>query len=157
MESFLGEDYQSHVEKLKEKLNVDLVGIAMPNDLIAQTNIKWTHISGALNNRYKKIELQKGKGIAGLVLKSGRPWIELDVSSSSIGSHIFDFPIVRFESLTNFIALPLWKYNKVAAVLLIGNRNKKPFDLDMFEEVDRELNHGFGAFYRKDVINSVTQ
>ncbi|WP_414045173.1 GAF domain-containing protein [Macrococcus equi] len=150
-------NYQAEIDHLKDKLGVDFVGLAMPSDLILQTDIHWTHVAGAKNERYRKIELQKGKGIAGFVLKSGRSWIELDVSSSSIGSHIFDFPIVRFESLTNFIALPLWKYNKVAAVLLIGNRNKKPFDLDMFEEVDRELNHGFGAFYRKDVINSVTQ
>ncbi|WP_414049037.1 GAF domain-containing protein [Macrococcus animalis] len=156
MDTIMKHNYQGEVNRLRDKLNVDFVGLAMPSDLISQTDIHWTFVSGATNERYKKIELQKGKGIAGFVLKSGRSWIELDVSTSSIATHIFDFPIVRFERLTNFMALPLWKYNKVAAVLLIGNREKKPFSLAIYEEVNIELDKGFGAFYRKDVINSVT-
>ncbi|WP_414044260.1 GAF domain-containing protein [Macrococcus sp. EM39E] len=156
MDTIMKHNYQGEVNRLRDKLNVDFVGLAMPSDLISQTDIHWTFVSGAMNERYKKIELQKGKGIAGFVLKSGRSWIELDVSTSSIATHIFDFPIVRFERLTNFMALPLWKYNKVAAVLLIGNREKKPFSLAIYEEVNIELDKGFGAFYRKDVINSVT-
>ncbi|MCE4956495.1 GAF domain-containing protein [Macrococcoides caseolyticum] len=156
MDAIKSHNYQAEVDELREKLNVDFVGLAMPSDLITQTNIHWTHVSGALNERYKKIELQKGKGIAGFVFKSGRAWIELDVASSNIATHLFDFPIVRFERLTNFMALPLWKYNKVAAVLLLGNRDKKPFSLEIYEEVNSELDKGFGALYRKDVINSAT-
>ncbi|MDJ1109358.1 MAG: GAF domain-containing protein [Macrococcoides caseolyticum] len=149
-------NYQDEVDQLKDKLNVDFVGLAMPSDLILQTDIHWTFVSGATNERYKKIELQKGKGIAGFVLKSGRSWIELDISTCSIATHIFDFPIVRFEKLTNFMAIPLWKYNKVAAVLLVGNREQRPFNLEVYETINGELDKGFGAFYRKDVINSVT-
>ncbi|MGV2875494.1 GAF domain-containing protein [Macrococcus capreoli] len=156
MDTITQYNYQEEIDQFKENLKVDFIGLAMPSDLISQTNIHWTFVSGALNERYKKIELQKGKGIAGFVLKSGRSWIELDVTSSSIATHIFDFPIIRFEKLTNFMALPLWKYNKVAAVLLIGNRDKKPFHLEIYEEVNKELDKGLGAFYRKDVINSVT-
>lgn len=156
MDTIMKHDYQNEVDRLRDKINVDFVGLAMPSDLILQTDIHWTFVSGATNERYKKIELQKGKGIAGFVLKSGRSWIELDVETSSMSTHIFDFPIVKFEKLTNFMALPLWKYNKVAAVLLIGNRDKKPFSLQIYEDVNIELDRGFGAFYRKDVINSVT-
>lgn len=156
MDTIMMHNYQEKVNQLRDKLNVDFVGLAMPSDLISQTDIHWTFVSGATNERYKRIELQKGKGIAGFVLKSGRSWIELDVSTSSIATHIFDFPIVRFESLTNFMALPLWKYNKVAAVLLMGNRENKPFDLAIYDETNRELDKGLGAFYRKDVINSAT-
>ncbi|RAI81227.1 GAF domain-containing protein [Macrococcoides goetzii] len=156
MDTIMMHNYQEKVDQLRDKLNVDFVGLAMPSDLISQTDIHWTFVSGATNERYKRIELQKGKGIAGFVLKSGRSWIELDVSTSSIATHIFDFPIVRFESLTNFMALPLWKYNKVAAVLLMGNRENKPFDLAIYDETNRELDKGLGAFYRKDVINSAT-
>lgn len=156
MDTIMMHNYQEKVDQLRDKLNVDFVGLAMPSDLISQTDIHWTFVSGATNERYKRIELQKGKGIAGFVLKSGRSWIELDVSTSSIATHIFDFPIVRIESLTNFMALPLWKYNKVAAVLLMGNRENKPFDLAIYDEINRELDKGLGAFYRKDVINSAT-
>ncbi|WP_181451712.1 hypothetical protein [Macrococcoides caseolyticum] len=54
------------------------------------------------------------------------------------------------------MAIPLWKYNKVAAVLLVGNREQRPFNLEVYETINGELDKGFGAFYRKDVINSVT-
>lgn len=146
-------DYQTIIHQMKERLNVDFVGIAMPSDLISQTNIKWQFVSGETNKRYKLIELQRGKGIAGQVIKSGKPWIELDVDHSELTSHIFDFPIVKFERLTSFISIPLWKYNKVAAVLLIGNRGHHKFDSNIMKDVEKSLTEGFGPFYRKDTIN----
>lgn len=148
-------DYQALIDQLRESLNVDFIGLAMPSDLILQTDIHWRYVSGETNERYKKIELKKGKGVAGIVIKTGRDWIELDIESSSLQTHLFDFPIIRFEKLTNFIAVPLWKYNKVAAVLLIGNRSKRPFTLTMHEQLKTSIEQGLGAFYRKDVINSV--
>lgn len=148
-------DYQIIIDQLRESLDVDFIGLAMPSDLILQTDIHWRYVTGETNERYKKIELKKGKGVAGIVIKTGRDWMELDVASSSLQSHMFDFPIIRFEKLTNFLAVPLWKYNQVAAVLLIGNRNKRTFTLTMHEQLKAQLDKGLGAFYRKDVINSV--
>lgn len=148
-------DYQAMIDQLRESLNVDFIGLAMPSDLILQTDIHWRYVSGETNERYKKIELKKGKGVAGIVIKTGRDWIELDIETSSLQTHLFDFPIIRFEKLTSFIAVPLWKYNKVAAVLLIGNRSKRPFTLTMHEQLKKNLEQELGVFYCKDVINSV--
>lgn len=52
-------DYQAMIDQLRESLNVDFIGLAMPSDLILQTDIHWRYVSGETNERYKKIELKK--------------------------------------------------------------------------------------------------
>ncbi|GGB08426.1 GAF domain-containing protein [Macrococcus hajekii] len=146
-------DYQQHLYELRQSLRVDFAGIAMPSDLAVQDDIRWLHVSGADNERYQRIHLQRGKGIAGSVMKSGRAWLEHHIDAHTFPDDRFNYPIIRSEKLTSFIAVPLWKYNRVAGVLLLGNRENRPLADNIQQLVDLNLAAGFGPFYGEDVFN----
>lgn len=147
-------DFQHHLNQLRTEMKVDFAGIAMPADLVMQNDIRWLHVSGADNDRYQRIHLQKGKGIAGIVMKSGRNWLEREINDQTFTEDLFNYPIIRSEKLTSFLAVPLWKYNRVAGVLLIGNRAEHRLSEHIEEEMEQYLAAGFGPFYGKDVFNS---
>lgn len=60
-------DYQIIIDQLRESLDVDFIGLAMPSDLILQADIHWRYVSCETNETYKKIELKKEKASQGLL------------------------------------------------------------------------------------------
>lgn len=146
-------DYSSKLDDIRTKLKVDFVAIAFPEDLFSGDAISWNFVSGNLNNKFKRIHLRRGKGIAGQVLKTGRPCIEQDVLNSTLYKETFRFPIIAFEKLTSFIALPLWKYNKAVGVILIGNRNQIYLPTSLVDDLELYIRTDLTPFYEKDVFN----
>lgn len=146
-------DYESAVKQLQKDMGVDFVGLALPSNLKSEQDVTWKYVCGNLNERYKRIHLRRGSGVAGVVMKTGRKWIDRDISKTDVGEYTYKFPIINFENLTSFFAVPLWKYNKVVAVLLFANRNHTPLTETIEADVEKLLETGFGPFYPEDVIN----
>lgn len=123
---FSKHDYQSELEVLRLRFGFDFAGLALPTEDHAGMKIKWRYVSGNLNNRYQRIVLRNGRGIAGTVMKTGKPMTIADTNQEEIQQSLFNFPILLSEQLTALIAIPLWHNHRVKGVLLFGQRNGKP-------------------------------
>ncbi|WP_086428052.1 nitrate respiration regulation accessory nitrate sensor NreA [Staphylococcus cornubiensis] len=123
---FSQHDYQDEIDRLRHEYQFDFAGIALPSEDHAGTKIKWRYVSGNLNERYRRIVLRNGHGIAGNVMKTGKPMIIANTASDKIQSSLFNYPILMSEQLTALIAIPLWHNHRVKGVLLLGQRDQKP-------------------------------
>ncbi|GGI40947.1 nitrate respiration regulation accessory nitrate sensor NreA [Mammaliicoccus stepanovicii] len=142
-------NFQKQLDLIRETYDIDFVGLAMPTVENELYMIKWRYVSGNLNQRYKNIILRNGRGIAGIVIKSGKQIVIDQIKESSYDNQIFNYPIIQSEQLTSLIALPLWLDNRVSGVLMLGQRNDKPLPNINLQNFNR-----FGPFYGKDMINS---
>ena len=119
-------DYQSELDNLRIHFGFDFAGLALPTEDHVGMKIKWRYVSGNLNNRYQRIVLRNGRGIAGNVMKTGKPMTIANTNQDEIQQSLFNFPILLSEQLTALIAIPLWHNHRVKGVLLFGQRNDKP-------------------------------
>ena len=119
-------DYQNELDRLRLRYQFDFAGIALPTEDHVGTKIKWRYVSGNLNERYQRIELRYGRGVAGNVMKTGKPMIITDANEQQIQSALFNYPILISEQLTSMIAIPLWHNHRVKGVLLFGQRENTP-------------------------------
>jgi nitrogen regulatory protein A len=97
--------------------------------------IRWLYTSGNSNDRFKRIALKPGRGLAGFVLKLGRPII-IDMSKPDIErirlQH--EYSIMLVEDLHAVIAVPFKIQTEMRGVLLIGNRSER-----YYQENDLQL------------------
>ncbi|PTK10793.1 nitrate respiration regulation accessory nitrate sensor NreA [Mammaliicoccus sciuri] len=142
-------NFQEQLDLIRSTYGVDFVGLAMTSEDAAYFHIKWQYVSGNLNHRYQNIVLRSGRGIAGIVIKSGKPIEIRDLKESPYNDHPFNYPIVQSEQLTSLLAIPLWKKYRVCGVLLLGQRDDK-----LFPEIDMNDFNRFGPFYGKDMMNA---
>ena len=142
-------NFQEKLDQIRNKYDFDFAGIAMALDTNLSSHIKWQYVSGNLNHRYKNIILRNGRGIAGIVIKSGKEMILHNIKDSIYNDQVFSYPIIQIEELTALIAFPLWIKNRVKGVLLLGQRNDKR--LPNLEQLHFS---SFGPFQREDMINS---
>ncbi|QVY59969.1 GAF domain-containing protein [Cytobacillus gottheilii] len=92
------------------------------------SDVKWKHAAGNLNDKYKRITLRYGKGIAGRVISTGTP-IHLDRFPDNIIGRDLEYPIMLAEKLISAYAVPIILNGSAKGVLLVGRRVKKPFQL----------------------------
>lgn len=142
-------NFQEELNYIRNHYGVDFVGLAMTSEGSDHFHIKWQYVSGNLNHRYQNIVLRSGKGIAGVVIKSGKPIEVHDLTETPYYNQAFNYPIVQSEQLTSLLAIPLWKKFRVCGVLLLGQRNGK-----IFPKIDINDFNRFGPFYGKDMIHA---
>ncbi len=65
-----GFHYQEEIDKLRERFRFDFVSLAWVQLAEDRFVLTWQYASGNLNERYKRIVLHSGKGIAGIVFKT---------------------------------------------------------------------------------------
>ncbi|WP_052158870.1 GAF domain-containing protein [Halobacillus sp. BBL2006] len=107
---------------IQQELNAALIAIAEWDD-VAQ-KIKWTYALNPLNDKYSRMELSYGYGVAGTVMQTGRPF--LCKNRNHLPYEITKYPIVLAEKLQSFVAIPLTSPQIFGAVLLIGYREEHP-------------------------------
>ncbi|UXR78115.1 nitrate respiration regulation accessory nitrate sensor NreA [Staphylococcus sp. IVB6227] len=146
---FSQHDYQDELDRLRHKYQFDFAGIALPTEDHVGTKIKWRYVSGNLNERYQRIELRYGRGVAGNVVKTGKPMIIHDANEEQIQVALFNYPILISEQLTSMIAIPLWHNHRVKGVLLFGQRDNSPLP-----KVVRDVSviHGIGGLTSEDRV-----
>lgn len=115
-------DFTEQLEAIRAITGCDLVAVALVEPAENQYVLKWKYIAGSINNRIKKVILSSGKGIAGMVFKTGKPMLLPAVSDSMAEHDLFNFPILSLENLKSIGAVPLWHNGRVAGVLLGGFR-----------------------------------
>lgn len=118
--------------QLKEHISCDFVGLAIQDE--AGPDVKWHYASGNLNDKYKRITVRFGKGIAGKIISSGSAMM-LEEFPSNITGKVTDYPIMLAEKLVSTYAVPLFFNAVPKGVLLIGKREKYTFSEEEQERV----------------------
>ncbi len=122
-------DIEASLSELRRLTATDFAAIAW---LDTEQMIRWKYASGNRNDRYKRIVLRFGKGIAGKVMSSGRPMI-LDSFSPKSGDDPREYPILLAEGLKSIVAVPITTNERVKGVLLVGCRTARVFEDDVVE------------------------
>lgn len=147
-----GFDYQQEIEQLRTVFGFDFIGLALQQSAVQRFELKWTHVSGNLSDRYKRIVLQSGKGVAGNVIKTGKPSLVEDVKISLSADELFNYPIVVAEKLTSFGAIPLFKNNRVQGVLLVAYRDERRLTPQKFKDFRDWIGPKFGPYSNKEMV-----
>ncbi|MFD1671888.1 GAF domain-containing protein [Agrilactobacillus yilanensis] len=117
--------YETLVQTIYQKSNFDFVGIALKSaDSLEQ--IKWRYVRGNITQRYRRIVLRNGLGIAGLVLRTGEPFFDNALNDKS--QNLMYTPITVVEKLNSAAAIPIIdpQSRAVTGVLMAGYRNGSP-------------------------------
>lgn len=119
-------DWDALTQQIYQETDYDFVAIAMQG-ATAPHLTRWVYASGNQSQSFRRIVLRKGFGIAGLVLRTGKPFYHNDILKLHYSNQLYS-PIARSENLKQVVAVPINdKYLKVAiGVLLVGYRSFKP-------------------------------
>ncbi|ETP68166.1 GAF domain-containing protein [Planococcus glaciei] len=145
-------DYQPLIEQIRTAGAYDLVAIALVEPAENQYLLKWKYASGNLNDRFKKVILQTGKGIAGMVFKTGKPLLLEDTSDLADSANLFNYPILIFERLKSMGAVPLWHNGRVAGVLLAGYRGSSQMTEEKLHYLKQQASKGIGELNGKELM-----
>ncbi|KOR89545.1 GAF domain-containing protein [Paenibacillus solani] len=144
-------DFQQAIDALRERFEFDLVSIAFVQSATDQFVLTWQYASGNLNERYKRIVLHSGKGLAGIVFKTGKPVLIQNVAEELDPNDLFNYPIIAAEQLLSVGAVPLWKDSRVAGVLLAGYRQENRLTSSRLHEFQQEIEPSIGPFLTKEL------
>ncbi|MED4202414.1 GAF domain-containing protein [Neobacillus mesonae] len=120
-------------EKLKTAAGCDFVGLALQNEI--GPDVRWHYASGNLNDKYKRITVRFGKGIAGKIISSGSTMMITDFPKH-INGKVTDYPIMLAEKLVSSYAVPLFFNGVPKGVLLIGRRESHVYCEDVQQMAD---------------------
>jgi len=110
--------------RLKEMVSCDFVGLAIQNKV--GPDVRWHYAVGNLNDKYKRITVRFGKGIAGKIISTGIPMMMMNFPDHVAGK-ITDYPIALAEKLNSCYAAPIFFNSVPKGVLLIGNRELRSY------------------------------
>ena len=121
-------------DQLKSRVGADFVGLALQKEVTP--DVCWHYAAGNLNDKYKRITVRFGKGIAGKVISSGSEMVIIHFPDNIVGK-VTDYPIMLAEKLVSSYAAPLFFRESPKGVLLIGHR-KKHFVTDDEQELVKD-------------------
>ncbi|MFK9095138.1 GAF domain-containing protein [Bacillus salipaludis] len=110
--------------KLMTVVKSDFVALAFQNE--SGPDVRWLYATGNLNDKYQRITVRFGKGIAGKVISSGSPMMMTNFPQDILGK-VTDYPIALAEKLVSSYAVPLFFNTVPKGVLLVGKRVKYSF------------------------------
>jgi nitrogen regulatory protein A len=117
-------DIRSALDALRETTGRNFSALAW-KDANGYT-VRWRYASGATNERYRRIVLQPGQGIAGAVLRTERP-VQVNGLELRSGEDPRQYAIMLAEGLQSAAAAPVFVAGVVSGVALLGSREPKRF------------------------------
>ncbi|MFD1418078.1 GAF domain-containing protein [Companilactobacillus keshanensis] len=116
-------DYQLIVNNIYQNEQFDFVGVALQSTKSPHL-IKWKFVAGNTNEKFRKIVLRSGIGIAGLVVRTGKPFWDNDLNRYEYSDEMYT-PIAKSELLQSAVAVPIISplTKLVRGVLLAGYRS----------------------------------
>lgn len=121
-------DIEGLLSEVRRLTNTDFVGLAWSEK---SDQIRWRFASGNRNERYKRIVLRLGKGIAGQVIRTGRMMVIEEFHALEEDPR--EYPIFLSEGLESAAGVPVIIHGRVLGVLLVGNRKHTKFSSDQLE------------------------
>lgn len=86
----------------------------------------WRFASGNQNDRYRYITLKTGRGIEGMVLRTGS-CIVFDETTPELDAKRLDSPVMLAENLYSAVAAPVIVNREIHGVLLTGSRSIRKY------------------------------
>jgi nitrogen regulatory protein A len=119
-------------DQLRMEVGCDFVALALQNEV--GPDVRWHYASGNVNDKYRRITVRFGKGIAGKIISSGSPMMMSDFPKDIYGK-VTDHPIMLAEKLISCYAVPLFFNGSPKGVLLVGKRVSYTFSENEQEKV----------------------
>ncbi|WP_052036187.1 GAF domain-containing protein [Tumebacillus flagellatus] len=119
----LEEQIQEALDGIRAEVVADFLALALPE---GGGQIRWAYASGNRNDRFKRIVLRPGKGIAGRVFSLGRP-VSVEGITPRAGDDPREYPILLAEGLCCAVAVPVLCGSRVRGVLLMASRTPRTF------------------------------
>jgi signal transduction protein with GAF and PtsI domain len=121
-----GTDFQPEkfCEKVLAEIECDFVGLALQNS--DGPDVTWHYATGNNNNKFMRITVRYGKGIAGKVISTGRP-MTVEGFPHRISGKALEYPIMLAEKLVTAFAVPIHYNGLPKGVLLVGKRTNQSF------------------------------
>lgn len=145
---------QNKIESIRNQCEFDFIKLAFFQRYEMDINTKSVYASGNRSMRYMRIVLQTRIGLAGQVLKTGRPAFVINVDEEIKQSDFHKYPIIMAEGLKSLGALPLFKEEQVIGVLLAGFRTKNKMTYEIIERFKSEVKSEFGSLENKELKKS---
>lgn len=119
----MNQSIRNTLYNLKEQYGFEIIALTDTTNSRRNFTFKWKYVFGSENQRWKRMELRKGAGLPGLVLKTGKSLVIQDVHKIYDEEELLSFPILYFEKVKSFVAMPIWSDDEaVVGVLVLGNR-----------------------------------
>lgn len=148
-------NFEQAIKKVKEQFDFDFVALALVQPAQLRFVLKWEYVLGNQSERYKRIILQTGKGIAGTVFKTGKPLRMSNVEKELSKIDLFNYPIIVAEKLTSFGAIPLFKEGRVEGVLLVAFRDERVVTPILFDEFKKFVGADFDPYHYKEMVEGI--
>lgn len=110
----------SELQRVREATSSDFAALALTEE--AGSRIGWKYASGSANDRYRRMRLKPGSGIAGLAIRLGRPTVPDRAAAERLRQ---ECPVMLAEHLASAIAVPFQTGPERTAVLLVGARRER--------------------------------
>lgn len=145
--------YIQAVEFLRDDYGFDFAAIGIAPEF--GEALQWKYASGNTGERFRRIALTPGRGIGGIVLKTGRSMILTDIDNQLDPRDFSSYPIVFAEDLRSFVALPLSDGIHVIGAILCGFRSVNESHAGIFNRLVEETKGGFCGYDvpQGDVLN----
>ncbi|MDQ0246884.1 two-component system sensor histidine kinase NreB/nitrogen regulatory protein A [Bacillus fengqiuensis] len=111
-------------DQLLNDIGCDFVGLAIQNQI--GPDIRWHYAAGNRNDKFKRITVRYGKGIAGRVISTGTAMMITNFPNAIYGKTI-EYPIMLAEQLISSYAVPIFYNGVPKGVLLVGRRQHYSF------------------------------
>lgn len=119
---------QQELQQLKSELALDFVAVALADD--NYRDIYWKIALGAKSERYRKITVRMGRGMAGKVMQTKRPHIVTSYPEE-VRDEILEYPIFLVEAIRSAVGVSVDskrpEQKQSYGVLLVGQRQERVF------------------------------
>lgn len=140
-------EYARITADLRDRYGFDFVGFGLTAFVGAP--LRWVYSAGATSERHRRIVLAPGHGIGGIVIKTGKPMLFLDIDRELDPREYSSYPIVFAEDLRSFCCLPLQRSGHVVGALLCAFRTSDPAHRQTYARLIADL---AGRFADLDVV-----
>lgn len=119
---------QQELQQLKSELALDFVAVALAD--VNYRDIYWRIALGAKSERYRKITVRMGRGMAGKVMQTKRPLIVTSYPEE-VRDEMLEYPIFLVEEIRSAVGVSvdseLLEQKQSYGVLLVGQREERVF------------------------------
>lgn len=147
-------DIQKTIENIREICEFDFIKVALAETTIGNYTLDAAYASGNVSNRYVRIVLQKRIGLAGLVLKTGRPHYIINADEEITPANMSQYPIILAEGLKSLGAAPIFYQQRVIGSVLAGFRSVDQMTPEKRHLFETEVSERFGRMFTKRVVKN---
>lgn len=119
---------RDELERVRELTGSDLAAFAA----LAEQGWRWIGVCGNMSERFLRLAVQPGRGIAGAVLRTGRA-VALERHRNAADLRREDAALLLLERLTSIAAAPIQRDGATVGILLVGNRTDKDYDAEAMQ------------------------